>query len=86
MYPREVDTRVIPGWGGTVELAADHFGGLDGWTVTLRDPKGATVHTWQNLEGREALEVFHHPFAFPETPDVFSLGDEAERLLATVGL
>lgn len=68
---REVDSRTVPGTGVTVELVMDDDS--PGWfLVFVKDAAGRNVSTLGATTGAEALELFRHPFASSDVPDVFS--------------
>jgi len=67
---REIDTRMIPGHGGKVvwlwnETASEH-------AVIVFGPDGVQTATVSNLTGAQAHDAFHHTFAHPRVPNVFS--------------
>jgi len=66
---REIDTRTVPGNGGTVAL---YMGGVDDpYEVHVLDCQGERTHTIYATTRASALEAFWHPFAAASTPNPF---------------
>lgn len=72
---REIDSRQIPGHGGTVELVMDTDQD-DFFMVFVKDADGRNITTLGAKDGREAVELFLHPFATATTPDIFARPSE----------
>lgn len=67
----EIDTRRIPGNGGTVKLLTE-LPLFERYTVEVEDCAGVTVALLQELDRTEAREAFLHTFARQDVPDVFT--------------
>ena len=63
----EIDTRTIQGYGGEVCWQIDD--GLH--VVTVIDADGTVRACLHVIDGREARELFIHPFAGENVPNVF---------------
>lgn len=67
----EIDTRTIPGNGGTVTLGHQDVAGFKPVLIVLvRDHAGREIACLPVLPA-EAFDAFLHPFVDPRVPDIF---------------
>jgi hypothetical protein len=76
---REIDSRTIPSSGVTVELVMDTGGPAETYYVFVKDRSGRNVTTIGAHTRSGAINAYHHPFSFQQTPNVFA-GDDGSLM------
>jgi hypothetical protein len=68
----EVDRRMLLGNAGTVTLYVTAGSDAPRFVVAVASSDGVTVASIRTDTRAEALDAYRHPFARPDTPDVFA--------------